>query len=251
MSDEKSDNPDPLKTVRLLWDPPQSPARGPRRSLSATGIAEAAVSLADRQGTASLSMRQVAAAVGCGTMSLYTYVSGKAELLELMVDHVYGELNPPGGRDWQDNLKELAHGHYALCLRHPWVLGSNLVRLSLGPNFLTAMENIYAELERAGLTPEDTVLSARLLTDYVHGAARNALLDGEATENSGLGASAFREAREEFWNRYFDLDRYPVHTRLWTFGALSTRHDAFSYGLERLLRGIAHGPGGGTDNAPA
>src|SRR5699024_7536928 len=95
MTDDNRNNPDPLRTVRLLWDEPEGPARGPRRGHSTAEIVAAAVGLADTRGTGALSMRQVAAAVGCGTMTLYTYVSGKAELLELMTDHVYGEITQP------------------------------------------------------------------------------------------------------------------------------------------------------------
>jgi len=239
MSDDSHNNPDPLRTVRLLWDPPPGPARGPRRSLNIEDIVAAAVQLADTRGTASLSMRQVAAAVGCGTMSLYTYISSKAELLEFMVDHAYAELPAPNGDGpWQDNLRFLAHEHFQLCLRHPWILESNLVRLSLGPNFLTAQEHLYAQLEQAAMTPENIVRSARLLTDYVHGAARSTLLDTEAAENMGTDPKGFQHARDEFWNRWFDLDRFPVHTRLWTFGALTAETDTFSFGLDRLLQGL-------------
>ena len=41
-------------------------------------------------------MRKVAALLGVGAMSLYTYVPGRDELIELMVNRVHAELAPPG-----------------------------------------------------------------------------------------------------------------------------------------------------------
>jgi AcrR family transcriptional regulator len=43
---------------------------------------------ADEHGLESLSMRRLAERFGVGTMSLYRYVPGRAELLDLMVDRV-------------------------------------------------------------------------------------------------------------------------------------------------------------------
>jgi AcrR family transcriptional regulator len=65
-------------------------------------IVAAAIQLADAEGLAALSMRQVADHLGVAAMSLYTYIPSKAELMDLM-DAVYGELEQPddlesGGR---------------------------------------------------------------------------------------------------------------------------------------------------------
>ena len=59
------------------------------------GIVEAAIGLADEDGLEALSMRRVADRLGVGAMSLYTYVQGKSELVELMVDVALGEAMLP------------------------------------------------------------------------------------------------------------------------------------------------------------
>lgn len=240
MSKDDRNNPDPLRTIRLLWDPPPAPTRGPKARLTIDTIVTAAVGLADEQGTEALSMRQLARELGVGTMSLYTYVSSKAELLELMVDHVYREIRKPDeALDWRGQAFGLALQHWELYARHPWILQSNLVRLALGPHYLDASEYLYAALEQLNLSPEDIVQSAKLLDSYVQGAARGALLAQQATTATGVSHDEFSAAREEFWNTYFDLDRYPSHTRLWTFGGLNDQRDPFEFGLNRLLDGIA------------
>ena len=239
MSKDDRNNPDPLRTIRLLWDPPPPPTRGPKARLTLLQIVGAAVQLTDEQGTEALSMRQLAAKLDVGTMSLYTYISSKAELLELMVDHVYAEIRRPDTQlDWRGQVFGLALQHWQLYGRHPWILQSNLVRLSLGPNYLDASEHLYGALESFGLPPEDITLAAGMIDSYVHGAARSALLEQQAREQTGVSGSEFQAAREEFFRRYFDLDRYPVHTRLWTFGALRVDRDPFEFGLNRLLDSI-------------
>lgn len=239
MSKDDRNKPDPLRTIRLMWDPPPPPSRGPKARLSTSQIVQVAIELADEHGTDALSMRRLADVLDCGTMSLYTYVNSKTELLELMVDHVHTEIKAPDDAlDWRGQLFSLASQHWQLYNRHPWILGTNLVRLSLGPNYLDAAEYVLSALETLGLPPEDIYQCARALDNYVHGAARSALLDAQASRATGVTLAEFHTAREQFWERYFDLDRYPAHTRLWTFGGLKDPRDPFEFGLNRLLDGF-------------
>lgn len=238
MSNDR-DNRDPLRTIRLMWDPPPAGSRGPKARLTVAEIVAAAISLADESGTEALSMRQVARALDCGTMSLYTYISSKAELLELMIDHVHAEISPPDEElDGRGQLFALALQQLSLYQRHPWILQSNLVRLALGPRYLDAAELQLQALERLGLSPEDIFQSSLALNSYVHGAARSLLLDDQAHRDAGVNRSTFEAARDSFWERYFDLERYPAHTRLWTFGGMKDRRVPFEFGLNRLLDGI-------------
>ncbi len=69
-------------------------------------------------------MRRVAEQLGVGVMSLYTYVPGKAELLDVMLDTVVGEETQPDRTrgNWRSNLELRAREDWALYQRHPWVL---------------------------------------------------------------------------------------------------------------------------------
>ena len=65
-----------------------------------------AVRLADREGVDRLSMRRLAGALGAGAMSLYYYVASKEELLDAMIDVVFGEIElPPEETDWQSAMR--------------------------------------------------------------------------------------------------------------------------------------------------
>jgi AcrR family transcriptional regulator len=45
--------------------------------------------LADRDGLESVTMRRIAQVLGVAPMTLYTYVPGKAELIDLLLDAAY------------------------------------------------------------------------------------------------------------------------------------------------------------------
>ena len=66
-----------------------SRADGARRA-RATTSPQAAIAVADAEGIDAVSMRRVAAELGLGTMTLYHYVRGKDELLDLMSDAILG-----------------------------------------------------------------------------------------------------------------------------------------------------------------
>src|SRR5215472_2865204 len=80
-----------------------SPPRLPRRqrtptrraTLSVEAIVAAAMGVLDESGVAGLSMRKVADRLGTGAASLYAYVSGRDELLELVFDELIGRVPRP------------------------------------------------------------------------------------------------------------------------------------------------------------
>jgi AcrR family transcriptional regulator len=230
---------DPLRSIRLMWDPPSAEARGRKPKLSLGQIVDAGISLADQSGVDALSMRNVAASLGAGTMSLYTYISSKAELLELMVDRVHQEMNPAEpSSSWRDQVIDLARQFWRLYHHHPWMLQSNLQRQALGPNVIDVAEGLFVILEKAGLGPADRAHSASLLSHYVQGAARDSILELQSAEATGVGMEEYYAARADFWETYFDVKRFPAHTAIWEAGGFDDSADPFLFGLERILDGL-------------
>ena len=91
MSTTRGSRGDATRTMELLWGMAPQPTRGPKPGLTVDAVVDAAVALADAEGIDAVAMRRVADKLGVGAMSLYTYVPGKAELVDLMLDRVYGE----------------------------------------------------------------------------------------------------------------------------------------------------------------
>ena len=131
----------------------------------------AGVAVADAEGLDSLSMRRVANRLGVGAMSLYTYVPGRSELLELMIDTVYGETRAARTQRRLAGPGRVPDPSSAgSCIgRHPWLLDYNMNRLPLGPHVLDVEEAMYAAVaadrsaghRRRGRHQSDRVAAAR------------------------------------------------------------------------------------------
>ncbi|MEU6668915.1 TetR/AcrR family transcriptional regulator [Streptomyces sp. NPDC046727] len=132
----------------VIWARPERTGRGPKPAYTRDDIAAAAVRIADARGLDAVSMRHVAAELGCGTMSLYNYVPRKEDLYELMMDAVSAEheLWEPGG-DWRSDLRRVAHQTRALMRRHPWVPRLMSPVYGFSPHALRYLEHCLACLD--------------------------------------------------------------------------------------------------------
>ncbi|MFF6876844.1 MULTISPECIES: TetR/AcrR family transcriptional regulator C-terminal domain-containing protein [unclassified Streptomyces] len=237
---ETSGSGDIARTLELLWDTGRRPSRGPKPALTLDRIVEAAVRLADAEGLEGLSMRRVAAELGTGTMSLYRYVPGKGELLDLMLDRVQRPSENPadlGDGGWRAALEALARATLALYRRHPWLLQVNQSRPILGPSALDGMERVLTLIRPMGLSDPELV-SAIILTDgYVAGAARSQLYEREAERRTGLTDAEFWQAQVPMLEKAMASGRYPVMASL-SEDAFGTDFDHFEFGLQRILDGL-------------
>lgn len=125
----------------VIWARPERAGRGPKPAFSRADIAAAAVRIADAEGFDAVSMRKVAAELGCGTMSLYNYVPRKEDLHELMLDAVSAgyEYPEPSG-DWRADLLALAHQTRGMMHRHTWVPRLMSPVYGFSPNALRYLE---------------------------------------------------------------------------------------------------------------
>ena len=112
---------DPQRTMKLLWGVADAPTRGPKPALTVEDIVRAAVELADAEGLAAVSMRKVAERLGKSAMSLYSYVPGKAELLDLMIDRTLAEQPVTYSREsgWRSAVERYARDAWGYFERAP------------------------------------------------------------------------------------------------------------------------------------
>ena len=114
---------------------PERPARRRREPISRDAIVAAALDLLDRDGYEALSMRALADELGTGAASLYWHVGSKDGLLDLVFEHVIGEIPVPDadpGR-WAEQVRELGRAQRAAAQRHPWIVRLSLGRIPVGP----------------------------------------------------------------------------------------------------------------------
>lgn len=227
------------RSLELLWGTGGPPSRGPKRGLALDRIVTAAVGLADAEGLGAVSMRRLSTELGVGTMSLYRYVPGKAELLDLMLDRVQGL--PPGTpgapEDWRDGVEALARGRLALYRRHPWLLKVNQSRSVLGPGALRALEAGLAGLRGMGLSDPETLSVVIAVQSFAGGVARMEIEAAEAARETGVTDEEFRRSQEPILTRAAGSGEFPLLAQL-SEDAFSAGFDHFEFGLRCLLRGF-------------
>ncbi|HET9143180.1 TetR/AcrR family transcriptional regulator [Actinophytocola sp.] len=242
---EYSGSGDPARSLALLWRTRERASRKGKPELSVELIVRAAIEVADSAGLAALSMRRVAERLGVGTMSLYTYVPGKAELLDVMLDTVYGEIAAPPAEPaaWRARLEHVARANLALYQRHPWLLQVATSRPVLGPNAIAKYDNELRAIDGIGLTDVEMDSVLTLISGYVHGAARGAAEAAAAEQHTGQTDEQWWYAHAPFLERILDPGRYPTAARVGTAAgehhqaAYDAEH-AFEFGLARVLDGI-------------
>ncbi len=236
---------DPVRSLQLLWGIRPPATRGPKPGLTIDVIVSAAITIADTDGLAGLSMRCVAERLDVGTMSLYRYVPAKVELLDLMFDRVSNETARPddvaGG--WRGRLEQIARENLALYARHPWLLDLAAIRPPLGPGVIAKYDYELRAIDDIGLSDVamDSVLN--LVVGYVWSSAALRAAWMRAPEETG-------QTDDEWWlsvaptlEQVLDVERYAVAVRVGTAATDQYRglHDpdhAFEFGLERVLDGI-------------
>jgi AcrR family transcriptional regulator len=133
---------------------------------------QTAVGLADAGGFDSLSMRKLAEKLGTAPMSLYRHVANKDELLDAMVDIVFGEMYPPAiGGDWKAELRKRAIAARAVLRRHQWAVGLMETRISPGPASAVHHNATMGCLREAGFPFRDAVHAYNVLDSYTYGFA--------------------------------------------------------------------------------
>jgi AcrR family transcriptional regulator len=243
---EDSGESDPGRVVELLWGVSAPPRRGPKPKLSTTDVVQAAVALADADSLDAVTIRRVAEHLGVSPMSLYTYVPGRAELLDLMIDHAHGELPAPGpGRGWRAALVAIAEASWALYHRHPWLLEATTSRSTLGPHSFAKYEHELCAVEGIGLDDVEMDAVVTLIAGLVRATARSSVAAARLVRSSGLTDA-------QWWERAApvlagipaaDAANYPLASRVGQAAgeahhAASDPAHTFRFGLARVLDGI-------------
>ncbi|WP_136518657.1 TetR/AcrR family transcriptional regulator [Cellulomonas telluris] len=126
-----------------------------REPLTAARVLQAAVALADAQGLAAVSMRNVAKELGVVPMALYKHVADKERLVDGMVDLVIGEFEEPApGLDWQEAVRRRVLSARRAVLRHPWARQAVETRTRRTPAVLGYMDALAGTFLAGGLSPD-------------------------------------------------------------------------------------------------
>jgi AcrR family transcriptional regulator len=221
-----------------VWDRPEPPSKPSPTPLSRDLIVNAAIRLADGGGLDEVSFRKVAAALNAGPMRLYGYVETKDELLDLMVDEVYGEITPPSpSADWRTGLRHVAHGVRNAAKRHEWFIDLLSNRPHQGPNALTHMETTLATVRFENI--DDVLGAVGAVMAYVFGAVRGEITELRAERSTGMTEEQWQRASGPYMRRMLATGRFPTLARVMHESSDSDPAHKFEVGLGYVLDGIA------------
>ena len=168
-------------------------ATGPRAPLSRERVLQAAFALAERNGIEALTMRKLADELGVGAMTLYYHVPNKDELLDGMVDIVFGEIELTATDvDWRTAMRRRALSTREVLNRHRWAVGLMESRTTPGPASLRLHDAVLGCLREAGFSIELTIHAYSVLDAYVYGFA---LQEKNLPFDDAEGAAAVAEER--------------------------------------------------------
>jgi AcrR family transcriptional regulator len=233
----------PATPLTSVWTRPQ---RRQKEQLSRERIVAEAIALLDEEGLEALSMRSLGQRLGAGATSLYRHVASKDELIELVVDEVYGEMEIPeitDPADWRPALVATARTLRATGLRHMWLMGVlGQVGLNyLGPNVVAVTSRGLAIMTTAGF---DTEEAARVLN------AMSSFVIGITTAEAGWLLALRRQGYDEAdWARLLGPtmtdSAAEISDEMATFyteqlqrDPATVRGENFEYGLDLVLDGI-------------
>ncbi|MFC9355415.1 TetR/AcrR family transcriptional regulator [Rhodococcus sp. NPDC057014] len=225
------------RTAELLWGSPDRPKRGPKPALSLERIVATAISMADAEGLATLSMQRLAEDLGFTKMSLYRYTPGKAELTALMLDAALGPAPDLSDIDggWRAALHEWALRMWAGLRRHPWVVDVAVGPRVMGPNELGWLETGLSALSGTGLTGGERLDSVVLITGHVRSLAQQSTAAGAETDTPEKALNAIMTGILTD-----NAERYPEAAAAFASASSSSgQDDALEFGLARIFDGLA------------
>jgi AcrR family transcriptional regulator len=162
-----------------------------RATLSRELIADTALQITDNEGLDGLSMRKLGSALGVEAMSLYHYIDNKDDLLDAVVDNLYGEIELPTDvpdDDWEQAFRSGLRSFYDVLLGHPAALELFTTRPSRSANALTVMGWSFNRCRMVGMTPLEASQAFRFAVAFVigHAASELGILAQIEPENSAL-----------------------------------------------------------------
>lgn len=214
--------------------------------LTVDAIVNAAIALADAEGLEAVTMRSLAKHFDVAPMALYTYVPGKAELIDLMLDAAYASMvrSAPGDNTWRARLEAVAHDNRTLYEQHPWVALIPTSRPPLGPGLMAKYEYELRALEDTGLGDVEMDAALTFVLGFVESCARAAANTRASQLETRMSDSEWWSANAPLLARVFDATKYPVAARIGAaagaaHGAAYDPAHAYAFGLQRVLDGLS------------
>lgn len=229
--------------IDLLWrehaEAPRGGTRGPASRVTTGEVVAAALELADAGGLAEVTVRRLGERLGISTMSVYTHVGSRDDLLVLMVDAAHGQLVLPalGRAGWRTRCHRVAEANRAQLLARGWLLDVDDERVVLGPGTIAKYDHELRAFDGLGLDDVARDAALTLLLDLARSSARA----HRRRPGAGVGAAEWEQ-----WGPALAAylgDNHPLAQRVGgaagaAMGSASSPEHAWRFALARVLDGL-------------
>ena len=202
-----------------------------RQPLNRDRLLSTAIAIADASGIGALTMRSLAQALDVKPMSLYHHVANKEEILDGIIDVVFGQIElPPVDIDWRTAMRRRAISAREVLARHPWATPLMESRRNPGPVTLGHHDAVIGILRRGGFSIQLTAHAYSMLDAYIYGFA---LQEAGLPFDNETVPDVAQEMMAEF-----PTGAYPHLTELAMEHVLQPGYDygdEFDFGLELIL----------------
>lgn len=222
-----------------IWT--RKPAAAPaRETLTREQIVKTAMATLDAEGLAGLSIRKLAAKLDAGATSLYWHVPTKDDLIDLLIDEIWGEIDVPDPAlaGWRNGALLFGHSLRAAVIRHHWLPEVMYTRPSIGPNAMKLGARGLTLFGAAGFTGNDLDYAMGSVMAYTLGTASAEVATREVSRKSGGSLTEWAEVVMQEAEATADDDMRESIRRRVNRDIDTTFSESFTFGLEALLDGL-------------
>ena len=210
-------------------------SRSETPSLTLETVVLAAVDVIDADGVGALTMRRLAARLGCSPMAVYRHVATKQDLIRAISEHYLADIELPDtdGMPWDEAIVAVVSVLHHAVLERAALVEIVAIQHVDAVAIFRAEEAILRGLLSAGLSDRDAVRGLSVITSYTVGATQR-----RAEQRAGSPGEVYRLQRLH----QLPADTFPTLRAL--AGELVSVDLGLSFedGLRLLLQGIAPAP---------
>jgi AcrR family transcriptional regulator len=203
-------------------------------------IIQAAITIADAEGLAAVSMRRIATDLGVATMALYRHVSSKDDLLIYMAEAIAAGMPLPArtGR-WRPDLEAVMRHFWTMCRQHTWVAEVlSMTRPRATPHMLVSTERALTVLRGMGLAPDDMMYVFLNLFGHVRGLGFELGAEARARQDTGMDNEEWMRTTESDIRGLLATGRFPTMEYIITVDFEQDMDTMFEYGMRLMLDGL-------------
>lgn len=142
----------------------------PRVRLNRERVIAAAIALADKGGLDGLTMRRLGEDLGVEAMSLYNHVANKEDLVNGMVDAIFGEIELPShSDDWKTAIRKRSISFRAVLAEHPWASTARDSGVNPGPSTLRHHDRVIGTFRNGGFSLPMAAHAFSAIDSYIYG----------------------------------------------------------------------------------